>query len=369
MLSTWLDFGGILLETLFFVKFSLKISDVFFQGQTLYWTYLRNGWSDWCETKRRCIGWILGELCDLHHWPHPWPWPCSFKVKVWNRLIWGMGWGVGCVIDMDRKGCESIIHDHDCDLWVTMVGWVDVPYSDWGDFKRQRAVNISSWVFGVTLLVSRKSCWKYSQVVGNLRCHDTHVMSLQYRIAMNITSSLCFSMMWTWANSLLWGFSCLYIAGNYIMTWTAVIGLYIMMTSYEGTFQITHWGRVTHICVNKLTIIGSDNGLSPGWRQAIIWTNAEILLIGPLGTNFSEILIEIKTFLAATKQLNEWYFLSVCPSVRLSHLFDYVPIIVSSWNFQELSLGTRVRSMQKVKVRGQRSRSKRSRPNLTVSGL
>ena len=56
-------------------------------------------------------------------------------------------------------------------------------------------------------------------------------------------------------------------------------------------------------------------------------------------------------------------------SVRLSHLFDYVPIIVSSWNFQKLSLGTRVRSMQKVKVRGQRSRSQRSRPNLTVSGL
>ena len=50
-------------------------------------------------------------------------------------------------------------------------------------------------------------------------------------------------------------------------------------------------------------------------------------------------------------------------SVRLSHLFDYVPIIVSSWYFQELSPRTRVRSMQKVKVRGQRSRSKGSRPN------
>ena len=58
----------------------------------------------------------------------------------------------------------------------------------------------------------------------------------------------------------------------------------------------THWGRVTHICVNQLTIIGSNNGLSPGRRQAIIWTNAGILLIGPLGTNFSEILIEIHTF-------------------------------------------------------------------------
>ena len=60
--------------------------------------------------------------------------------------------------------------------------------------------------------------------------------------------------------------------------------------------MLTHWGRVTHICVGKLTIIGSDNGLSPGRRQAIIWTNAEILLIGPLGTNFSENLIGIQIF-------------------------------------------------------------------------
>ena len=63
-----------------------------------------------------------------------------------------------------------------------------------------------------------------------------------------------------------------------------------------NSFTLTHWGRVTHICVVKLTIIGSDNGLSPGWRQAIIWTNAGILLIGPLWTNFREILIEIPTF-------------------------------------------------------------------------
>ena len=58
-------------------------------------------------------------------------------------------------------------------------------------------------------------------------------------------------------------------------------------------YQLTHWDRVTHICVSKLTIIAYDNGLSPGRRQAIIWTNAGILLIRPLGTNFSEILIEI----------------------------------------------------------------------------
>ena len=59
---------------------------------------------------------------------------------------------------------------------------------------------------------------------------------------------------------------------------------------------LTHWGPVTHICVVNLTIIGSNNGLSPGRRQAIIWTNAGLLLIRTLGTNFSEIFSEAHTF-------------------------------------------------------------------------
>ena len=67
------------------------------------------------------------------------------------------------------------------------------------------------------------------------------------------------------------------------MKW--IVGLYL-----------THWGRVTHICIGNLTIIGSDNGLLPGQREAITWTNVGILLIGPLGTNFSEMWIEIHTF-------------------------------------------------------------------------
>ena len=35
----------------------------------------------------------------------------------------------------------------------------------------------------------------------------------------------------------------------------------------------THWGRASHICVRKITIVGSDDDLSPGRRQAIIWPN------------------------------------------------------------------------------------------------
>ena len=53
---------------------------------------------------------------------------------------------------------------------------------------------------------------------------------------------------------------------------------------FHSMYWLTHWGRVTHICVDKLTIIGSDNGLSPDRRQAIIGTNAGTLLIGPLRT-------------------------------------------------------------------------------------
>ena len=71
---------------------------------------------------------------------------------------------------------------------------------------------------------------------------------------------------------------------------------YKKMEMLPAGLALTHWGRVTHICVSKLTIIGSVNCLSPGRRQAIIWTNASILLIGPLGTNFNEILIKIHTF-------------------------------------------------------------------------
>ena len=59
---------------------------------------------------------------------------------------------------------------------------------------------------------------------------------------------------------------------------------------------LTHWDRVTLTCVSKLSISGSQNGLAPGLWQAIIWTNAGILLIRTLGTNFSDVLSKIYTF-------------------------------------------------------------------------
>ena len=69
----------------------------------------------------------------------------------------------------------------------------------------------------------------------------------------------------------------------------------ITATHLKIGVAVTHWVWVMHIYVSELTSIDSDNCLSPGHHQPIIWTNAGIFLIGPLGTNFSEILIEIHT--------------------------------------------------------------------------
>ena len=76
----------------------------------------------------------------------------------------------------------------------------------------------------------------------------------------------------------------------------------------------THWGQVTHISVSKLTIIGSDNGLSAGRRQANIWTNDGLLPTGALGTYFSEILIKIQIFWLKKTHLN------ICCLKNVNHL-------------------------------------------------
>ena len=114
-----------------------------------------------------------------------------------------------------------------------------------------------------SLMLASARCWTNRLVADDLRCHGSHVVGLEQDYSKSIAKAL----------ELLQSCS---------KSWCDI--------------PLTHWGRVTHICVSKLTIIGSDNGLSPDRRQAIIWTNAGILLIRPLGTNFNEILIEIPTF-------------------------------------------------------------------------
>ena len=85
----------------------------------------------------------------------------------------------------------------------------------------------------------------------------------------------------------------------------------------------------------KLTIIGSDNGLSLGGCQAIIWTNAGVLLIRPLGTNFSEILISIEAF--SLKKMH-WNMSSgkCCPFCHSLNVLTHCSLVMSygsrSWS-------------------------------------
>ena len=147
MVITWLDFG----ENCYFGKSSFKISDVFFQGQTLFWPYLRNGWSYWCETKRNCIGWILGTICDcdLDLWPHDLDLGC-FKVKFRNSSISGI---VG-LIDVKWKGSELMRywaicmtlpfdHTHDLDLGVSRSESEIALSQEWGGRLKMTEKDVS----------------------------------------------------------------------------------------------------------------------------------------------------------------------------------------------------------------------------------
>ena len=67
---------------------------------------------------------------------------------------------------------------------------------------------------------------------------------------------------------------------------------------------------MTHICVRNLTIIVSDNSLAP--------TNVGLLLIEPLGTNFSEILIKIHTF--SFKEMHLKQSSAIVPFMSLTYM-------------------------------------------------
>ena len=78
-------------------------------------------------------------------------------------------------------------------------------------------------------------------------------------------------------------------------TQTGLVTEYFVFGSKKYEYTSANIPNISS-CVSKITIIGSDSGLTPSRHQAIICTNAGIVLIRPSGTNFSEILIEIHIF-------------------------------------------------------------------------
>ena len=115
----------------------------------------------------------------------------------------------------------------------------------------------------------------------------------KFGVQHSIWSRLCWIIQFIWYvmkmyTSILCNFSTWYINLRRFL-----VGHFRKALLYIG---FNHWGGMTHICVSNLIINGSDNGLPPERRQIIIWTNPGILLIKPLGTKLTEILIEIYIF-------------------------------------------------------------------------
>ena len=83
------------------------------------------------------------------------------------------------------------------------------------------------------------------------------------------------------------------------------------------------------MCVSKLNSIGSDNGLLPGRRQAIIWINVRMMSICTWGTHFNEISSEIHTFSFTKMHLKmlcvKWQ--QFCPC----------PIVLTHWGLNEMA--------------------------------
>ena len=131
-----------------------------------------------------------------------------------------------------------------------------------------------------------------------------------------------------------------------------VHGLFVSWGSPGWRLFVMNSRANTHVTIDCSTVfgtvvLGADESPwpfgTPSWYAPLSWM----------------ILSKHHNTMVFFSKISIWpsVHLSVCLSVCLSHLFDYVAVIVSSWNFQELLPMTKVRSMQKVKVRGQRSRS------------
>ena len=133
------------------------------------------------------------------------------------------------------------------------------------------------------------------------------------------------------------------LLSGYVIIYTEIYGMQIdASTTMQCTWTVlirgglTHWGQVTHICIGNLTTTGSDNGLSPGRCHAIIWTNAGILLIGPLGTNFSEFLIKVHTFSFKKMHLKmsaaKWRPFCLCLKVSMPSQIKQRYVITYPWS-------------------------------------
>ena len=187
MVITWLDCGEILLKTVILANFLYKISYVFFSRPNT----ILGIFQEWLVQ----LMWKKKGVHQLDTGYNMWPWPLTSLMTLTldvSRSNFEIAVSQGLLVDVKWKGIEIIEywvdcmtlpfdHTHDLDLrvsrseseialsqewgswftWkvkdvshtfmtmiltsVTMVGWADVPDNVQGDFRSQRAIDISSF--------------------------------------------------------------------------------------------------------------------------------------------------------------------------------------------------------------------------------
>ena len=168
----------------------------------------------------------------------------------------------------------------------TLVWWVDVTHSKMkaNDSNPYDQINNSAWSFLSTDWKSVRQ--KIAIFIPHNMAEGTFLWT-RFEVAKYFSPILAWLLMGSPA-------SCERVNEHHMYVFSSIKRKLQMLKEWrynsikDSWTMLTHWGRVTLICVSKLTIIG--------WHQAIIWTNAGILLTGTLGTNLSEILNDIQTF-------------------------------------------------------------------------
>ena len=113
--------------------------------------------------------------------------------------------------------------------------------------------------------------------------------------------------------------------------------------------------------VNRVSI-GSVKGLSPIRCQGNIYTNARLLSIGPLGTNFSDIIIKMQNFSFTQMHLQmwsggyvvqvdmSWWHAWVITSEKRHRVWSFIYPLIPVWIFSDRTTSERLNIFMQITI-------------------
>ena len=187
--------------------------------------------------------------------------------------------GLSRLVEMISWQIEKVVYYTKITVWqANIIAWQDstVHGHPWG-WMWTTYIIIMTWWYRNIFSITRNFWGKPPSV------DSPHKQPIMQRCSGDVTVMFIMLSHFSVEDWLKFKYFSTFLQNNTIRT--MVVVRTASLDVYYDPQSFPHWGRVMHVCVSKL-----------GQRQSIIWSNATILLIGPLGTNFSEILIRIHTF-------------------------------------------------------------------------